>query len=233
MNNLAIAQALVFEPRRAFAELDARPRFWWPLLVLAIANGVLTFWYTSVVDMEWVVHEQLSTSSFGANMTDDEIGRLARQAADQQGFRAVLGACATLLGLPLVMLLFGLYYLLAGKVTGVDRSFRHWYSLVSWTTLPQALVVIPAAFVLATATSSQIPQQALQPLSLNELFFHLAPGDKGFALLSNVSVLNLVSLYLGTVAVQLWSGRSSLFSFLFNAMPLLVIFGVWALFALR
>lgn len=233
MNNLAVAQALVFEPRKAFAELDARPRFWWPLLVLALSNAVLTYWYTSIVDLEWLTHEQMSNSAFGANMTDDEIGRLARQAAEQQGFRAVLGACAALLGLPLVMLLVGLYYLLAGKVTRVERSFRHWYSLVTWTALPQVLVVIPAAFVLATASSAQIPQQALQPLSLNELFFHLAPGDSGFALLSNVSVLNFVSLYLGTVAVQLWSGRSWQFSFLFNALPLLVIIGVWALFALR
>lgn len=233
MNNLAIAQALVFEPRKAFAELDARPRFWWPLLVLAIANAVLTWWYTSIVDLEWLTHEQMSASSFGANMTDDEIGRFARQAAEQQGFRAVLAACAALLGLPLVMLVVGLYYLIAGKVTRVERSFRHWYSLVSWTALPQVLVVIPAAFVLASASSAQIPQQALQPLSLNELFFHLAPGDSGFTLLSNVSVLNFFSLYLGAVAVRLWSGRSWLFSFLFNAMPLLVIFGVWALFALR
>jgi hypothetical protein len=233
MNNLAIAQALVFEQRTAFAELDARPRYWWPLLVLGIASGALAFWYTSVVDLEWLVHQQMSSSSFGANMTEDEIARMARTAADQQGFRAVLAGCANALGVGVGMLISALYFLLAGKVTGVERSFRHWFSLSCWVSLPTALGVIAAAFVLLSASSAQIPQQALQPLSLNELFFHREPGQTGSVMLSYISVLNFVTLYLGTVAVRLWSGRTWLFSFLFNALPWIVAFGIWALFALR
>lgn len=233
MNNLAIAQALVFEPRKAFAELDARPRFWWPLLVLAIGSAALALWYASVVDLEWLVHQQMSNSSFGANMTDDEIARLARQAAGQQGFRAVLGACANALIIALGMLISALYFLLAGKVTGVDRSFRHWFSLACWVSLPTVLALVAGAFVLFTATTSQIPQESLQPLSLNELIFHRRQGESGFYLFSYISALNIVALYLGTVAVKLWSGRTWLFSFLFNALPLIVIVGVWAVFFLR
>jgi hypothetical protein len=233
MNNLAITQALVFEPRTAFAELDARPRFWWPLLVVAIGSAALALWYASVVDMEWLVHQQMSNSSFGANMTDEEIARLAQQAAGQQGFRAVLGACANAIGVALAMLIGGLYFLLAGRITGVGRSFRHWFSLACWVSLPTVLGLVAAAFALLTATTTQIPQQSLQPLSLNELFFQREQGQSGFYLLGNVSVLHFVGLYLGTVAVKLWSGRTWLFSFLFNAMPLIVVFGIWAIFALR
>jgi hypothetical protein len=233
MNNLAMLQALAFEPRKAFTELDARPRFWWPLLVLVIANVVMTTWSASIVDLEWLTHEQMSNSSFGANLTEEEIGRMAKQAADQQGFRAVIGACGTAIVMAIIMLLGALYYLLAGKITGVDRSYRHWFSLASWSSMPTVLNVIPTAFALFTATSSQIPQEALQPLSLNELFFKREQGQTGYYLLSNISILQLVSLYLGTVAVKLWSGRTWLFSFLFNALPLILIVGIWAIFALR
>jgi hypothetical protein len=233
MNNLGLVQALIFEPRKAFEEVDARPRFWWPMLVLAIASAALALWYTSVVDLEWLTHEQMSNSSFGANMTDEEIARVASQASGRQGVRAFIGALATALSIPIMLLIGGLYYLLAGKVTGVQRSYRHWYSLASWTSLPTALAVIPAIFVLLSANSNQIPQHALQPLSLNELLFNIAPGETGFALLSNINLLHFVALYLGTVAVQLWSGRSWLFSFLFNALPLLAIVAVWAIFTLR
>jgi hypothetical protein len=171
MNNLALVQALAFEPRTAFAELDARPRYWWPLLVLSIVSGVMAYWYMSVVDLEWLVHQQMSSSSVGANMTDEEIARLARQAAEQQGFRAVLAGCINVISVPLGMLLSALYFVLAGKVTGVERSFRHWYALSCWINLPMLL------------------------------------------------------------GVELWSGRTWLFSFLFNALPWLVIYGIWALIA--
>lgn len=233
MNNLAMVQALVFEPRTAFAELDARPRFWWPLLVVCIGGGVLAFWYTSVVDLEWLVHHQMSNSSFGANMTDEEIARLGRTAADQQGFRAVLSGIGNALGTAVGLLISALYFILAGKVTGVERSFRHWLSLSAWISLPMVLGMVAGAFVVATASTRQIPQESLQPLSLNELIFRREQGETGFMLLSYISVLHFVALYLGTVAVKLWSGRTWLFSFLFNALPLLIVFCVWAVVALR
>ena len=51
MNNLALLQALAFEPRNAFVELDARPRFWWPLLVVVLASAAVSAWYVSFVDL--------------------------------------------------------------------------------------------------------------------------------------------------------------------------------------
>ncbi len=47
MSNWEILQALVFEPRKAFAEIAERPKFWFPLLVLIIATVGTTLWYTS------------------------------------------------------------------------------------------------------------------------------------------------------------------------------------------
>lgn len=233
MNNLAILQALVFEPAKGWAELDARPRYWWPLLVFVIATAAVSFWYASFVDMEWLVDQQLSNSAFGANMTEAETARVASQAASQGGMRAVISALSIVIVLPLAMLIGALYYWMATKITGVERSFRHWFSLCCWTTVPQALVVIPAAIVLLTASSNQLPQEALQPLSLNELFFHKQPRESGFTLFSNISLLHFVSMYLGITGLKIWSRRSWLYSIVINALPLAVIFGVWALFASR
>jgi hypothetical protein len=233
MSNISLLQALAFEPRQAFTELDARPRFWWPMLVLAIASALLAYWYTSFVDLEWLVDQQLRQSSFTANLTEEEIARLAQQTASQGGMRAAIGAVTTLIFVGLMLLVGALYYLLAGKVTGVDRSFRHWLAMSAWTSVPTAVAVIPSALVLLTATSNQLGQDALQPLSLNELFFKREAGQTGFLLLTNITLFNFVSLYLAAVGVKVWSGRSWLFSILFTALPLILIFGIWALFALR
>jgi hypothetical protein len=166
-------------------------------------------------------------------MTEEEIARVAQQTASQGGLRAGISAVSIGLFIGLGLLLGSLYYLLAGKVTGVERSFRHWLALSAWTSLPYAAAVIPAALVLLTATSNQIGQDALQPLSLNELFFKREAGEPGFLLLTSLNVWTFITLYLAAVGVKVWSGRTWLFSILFTALPLLVIFGIWALIALR
>jgi hypothetical protein len=233
MNNLAILQALVFEPRKAFGELDARPRFWWPLLLLVISQMVVTFWYMSFVDLEWLVDQQLSSSTFGANMTAEESARVARQAAEQGGMRAVISTVAVAILYPIILLIGALYYMLATKITGVERSFRHWFSLSCWATIPVVLALIPAAIVLLTASGNQIPQEALQPLSFNELLFHRSPGDPGYALFANMNLFQVASVYLGAMGVKTWSGRSWVYAIVITALPAVLIYGIWAFFALR
>lgn len=233
MSNWAILQALVFEPRKAFAELAERPRFWFPLLLLVICTAGLSLWYTSVVDMEWLVDRQLRASPFGRQLTDVQIAQQAAAASGRRGLQATVGTIGTGVVLVAIMLLGALYYVLAGKVTNVERSFRHWLSLNAWSGLPTVLAVIPAAFVLLSAGSAQIPQEDLQPLSFNALLFHRAPGEPGYTLFNSLNLLQLASLYLAVVGVKAWSGRSWLFSTVFATLPFVLLYGIWAFVALR
>src|SRR5690606_9961214 len=142
MNNLAGLQALAFEPRKAFTELDARPRFWWPLLLVVLASGAVSAWYTAFVDLEWLTDLQLRSSALTQNMTSAEIERLARNATARQGVSAVFNFIVTTLLVAVVMLIMALYYSLAGKVTNVQRGFRHWLALVSWTSIPTLITLL-------------------------------------------------------------------------------------------
>lgn len=233
MNNFAILQALAFEPRRAFAELDARPRFWWPLLLVALASGAVAAWYTSFVDLEWLTDQQLRNSSFTQNMTEAEIERMGRAAAGRRGTQVVIGGLSTTIAIGVVVLLSALYYSLAGKITGLERSFRHWMAMSAWTAIPTLLALLAAAVVLLTASSNQIGQEALQPLSLNALLFHREPDEPGYSLFNAINLLQFVSLYLAAVGVKLWSGRGWLYAILFTALPLVLVYGIWAFFSLR
>lgn len=234
MNNLGILQSLIFEPRKGFADLDARPRFWWPLLVIALLQGALAFWYVMFVDMEWMIDQQLRGSALGANLTDAEISRIAQQRSAQPGVQATVGGIISALAMPLFLLLGALYFLLATKVTGVERSFRHWLALSAWSTLPVMLAgALLAALALLTASSNQVSQQALQPLSLNEIFFHREPGAPGYTLLSTLNLLQVASFYLSAMGLKVWSGRSWTYCIVVVALPYVLIYGIWAFFALR
>jgi hypothetical protein len=233
MNNFAILQALAFEPRKAFQALDQRPTFWWPLLLVALAAAALNCWYTAVVDLEWLADLQLRNNPLTRNMTSAEIERMARNAASSRGAAVVQSGVGTVLAMALIVLLSGLYYWVAGKVTNVQRSYRHWLSLSAWTTVPTLLAFLASAVVLLTASSSQISQADLQPLSLNALVVHRQSGDPGYSLFTSLNIVQLLSLYLAVVGVHVWSRRSWLFSTVFAVLPFVLTYGAWAFFSLR
>jgi hypothetical protein len=234
MNNLGLASALLFEPRKAFAEIDARPRYWVPLLVLILTTVVVAVWYRSVVDLEWVTDRAIRSSSFAKNLTEAQI----EQAVQRSAGNRTLGTVATVLGTPIAIVAIGLlsalYLMLAGKVTRVRRSFKHWFALTWWSALPGAvLTLLGAAFVLLTATTAQIDQTELKPLSLNALFMQKTFDQPGYTLFSSIDLIQLYGLYLGVVGVRAWSGRSWLFSSIFALLPYALIYGIWAIISLR
>lgn len=233
MSNWAIVQALVFEPQKAFTEIAARPRILFPLLVLLLATAGTSLWYVSVVDLEWLVDQQLRNSALGRQLTEVQIAQQAAAAASRQGLQATITTLASAFAIVAMALLGALYYWLAGKITNVDRSYRQWLSLNCWSSLPAVLGVVPAAFVLLSASTGQIPQEDLQPLSINALLMHKAAGEPGYTLFSAMNLLQFLALYLATVGVKTWSGRSWLFSTVFTVLPYALIFGIWGMFALR
>ena len=88
------------------------------------------------------------------------------------------------------------------------------------------LAAIPALLSLATAETSQLDPGVLQPLSLNELFFHRGMGEPGYQLLSNFGVLQALGLALAVIGVHTWSKRSWLFASVFVLLPCVLIFGL-------
>ncbi|MEN9705088.1 MAG: hypothetical protein RLZZ393_967, partial [Pseudomonadota bacterium] len=149
------------------------------------------------------------------------------------GVMKFMSVASVLVMVVLIRLLEASWYLLAAKVTHVQRGFRQWFALACWTSLPTLLTTIPAVFVLATTTNGQIENGALNPLSLNELLLHRHMGEPGYSLLVSIGPLQLLAWWLSWVGVRHWSGRSGLFSAVFVLLPPLVIYGVWSLMAFR
>jgi len=232
VGNLEMLQALVFEPRKFFAALDQRPKYWFPLLVLIVALVAQNVWYVSVVDLGWVTDQQLRHSALARSLTEDQITQAVQRAQSMRVVSAISQAIVIPIVITVIVMISALYDLLAGKIVSFERSFRQWFAFTAWLALPAALLVIPAALVLATADSAQIPQDALQPLSLNALLLHRKAGEAGYSLFNALNPIQLVVLYLAIFGVKQWSGRSWLFSAVFIGIPWVLIFGPWAWFSL-
>jgi Yip1 domain len=221
MTNAQLAGRLLTAPRRFFDDLAESPRFALPMWAIVLCTAGLVVWFYSVVDLQWIVEQQLQNNPRSGQMTDAQ-----REAAGRFMTRGLLtwGALiATVFFLFAIRLLEALYYRIAGKATGHARSYRQWFAFAWWTSLPGLIGVIPSIITLAFSRNGQIDPAALQPLSLNALFFHLSPKDAGYQVLSNVSVLILVSLALTAFGVRAWSKRSWLYSLVFTLLPITTI----------
>jgi hypothetical protein len=231
MNNLALSVALATAPSSAFAELRERPRFWFPLLLVVFATVGLTYWYYSVVDVEWFKDTMFSNEPVFQQMDEDK-----RAAAMSMYTRTTLmwGSMVwALVVIPAVFLLEALYLLLAAKVTKLSLGFKHWLALVSWCSLPLLLASVVSAILLFLADSAQVSPSVLAPLSINELLFHVPPGSPGSTLLTSLGIPALLSWALMIFGIRLWSQRSWAFSATVALLPWIVIYGLWAFLAFR
>jgi len=234
MNNLSLASALLFEPRKAFDEIGQRPRYAFALLIAIASSLAVAIWYRSVVDLGWVTDQALRANKFIlSRLSEAQIEEQVKRASQASGTGTVIAVLGTAAGTLIAYLISTLYMMLAGKITNVQRSFRQWFAFTSWVNLPNALSLIPAGFVLLSASTTQIPQADLKPLSLNALLFQLAPSEPGYTLLSYIDLIQIFCMYLAVVGVKAWSGRSWLFSAIFALLPAALVLGIWALISLR
>jgi hypothetical protein len=222
-----VARLLFTSPTQAFTELKQKPVFLLPMGLTLIGLVVVTAWYYSKVDIAWL-QDQLLTAR---RIPVTEQQRMASSMT-----RPVLLWSSTILA-PIAVLIIvaisSLYFMLAGSITNVRYSFRHWFAFNWWAGSPQIIAFIPSLLILALSSTTQIHASALQPLSLNELVFHRAVGSPGYSFLSSLGLVQIAVVWLTYIGTRAWSGRSTLFCLVFALLPTALIYGVWALFAFR
>ncbi len=232
MNDITLAGTLVTSPSAAFAELRERPRFWFPLLLLALGSAALVAWYYGMVDVPWLVDRMMSTDPRLASLPPESRERLA--AGFTRNGMLISSVVGVFVFLPVICALQSTYYLLAGKVAGVGLSFKHWFAMVAWSGLPAFITILAGAAILLTEGSPmQMPPTQLQVLSFNELFFHIPESGKGAMLLGSLTLVTPWSWALLALCVRTWTNRSWTWSATFALLPSVLWYAGWAFIAFK
>lgn len=231
MNNLALSATIATAPSSAFAELRERPRFWFPLLLLTVSTAAIVYWYYTMVDIEW-----LKDAMFSNDPNVQKLPEAERAAAMSALNRSALlwgSVISSLFILPIFFLLQSVYLLLAAKVTKLPQGFKHWFALSCWAALPLLVSTVVAAILMLLSDTPQVSPSVMQPLSLNELVLHRPVGSPGYTLFESLSIPGVLSWILMIIGVRVRSQRSWAFSVLFILLPVVVIYGIWSVFAFR
>jgi len=227
VTNLQVVSLLFTSPPQAFTELKGRPVFALPMWLILLGTVAVAAWYYSKVDITWFTDQMVAASKIPAAQQQQMAARITRSVLL---WSAVIVAPTLLF---VIVSIGSLYFKLAGSLTNVRYSFKHWFAFNWWAASPQIIASIASLLILALSSTTQIFPGALQPLSLNELVFHRAMGAPGYNLLSALGLVQIATAWLTYVGVRAWSGRSALFSLVFALVPFVLVYSVWALVAFR
>jgi hypothetical protein len=218
--------ALITKPRLAFDELEKNPRFAAPMILLLVVNVGLIIWFYASVDVDALVNHMLIARGLTPAQRATAAGLITRTTLMGSG---VIGS---IVGLFVIQVVQAFYFFFVYEFLDVSRTFRQWFALTWWCSLPQLVTsAVSAVMLLISHASGSIG--VLSPLSLNELFFHFDPEDSGYSLLNSITLVQVLTILLMVIGAHTWSKRSWVLDVIVVILPRLVIYGVWAWFVFK
>lgn len=222
---------IFLEPSKVFTAQREKPTFLAPFLVVALATAASVLAYFMTVDPAWFQqHQEMQMLAQNPDLTREQIEQ-ARAFMPGARMAGYIGAASAVIFMAIVFAIMGLYYLLAGKVTGNPASYKHGLALSAWASMPMvlgALVVIGGVFT----SSNQTPYESLQLLNIDPLLVQLPFGHDWSTLAKSFSLLNFWVWFLAALGWKTWFRTGWGQAIVVAVLPSVVIYGVMVLFAI-
>lgn len=218
---------IVASPGRALDEIKQHTSWlWWPLLISLVMGCGLMAYYYNWVDFPWLVEETIRQMPAESR---------AEGADAVRNFMKPTTSMWTTIAAIIIMTLIiyaiqSVYLHLANKlITGAEIGYGQWFSFSTWTAFVGVFGALAAFVTIFMNDTNQLPQQSLQVLSMNSLFFHASAGDPWFTWASSLGLINFWTLFLMSIGYARWTGTTLVKASIIACLPWVLIFGIWAL----
>ena len=218
---------IFLQPTKVFEDLRERPRFAVPLLLLLVLSAALPLWYFLSVDGAWYVQHMMLAA--GRDMSAADIEKMKAVMPGTERMAYIGAASAVVVGL-IVVCLYALYFMLAGKVTGAAMPFKRGMSLVSWSNMPSLLGLLVALVGVATM-QPHTPLESLMLTNVDPLLVQLPPESPWLGLARGFSLLNLWTWFLLALGWRTFHRASWRQSVIVAVLPGAIIYGIMAAIA--
>lgn len=221
MTPLQTFGALITNPRRAFVELEKSPRFAVPMILLLVANVGLIIWFYSSVDINAFINHMLTARGLGAAQRAQVGAFMSRN--------VLMGSAviSSIIGIFVIQLVEAFYFFFIYEFLDVRRSYRQWFALMWWCSMP-GLITTVAAIVMLLFKHSSDSIGVLSPLSVNALFYHFDPEDSGYTLLNSITLVQPLTVLLMVIGTHTWSQRSWVLNTVIVILPAVLLYTVWS-----
>ena len=221
---------IFLQPTPVLQRLQEKPTWLLPMALLCLTSMVGTFLYFSAVDAAWFLERSILQSN--PDISEAQL-KVIRDSNSDGGFlrwSATLGAAV---GLLIVLLAYGGYFWLAGKLTALTMSYRQGLALATWSSMPTLINSI----LIIIGTIGMDPQTPLESLSittLDPLLIQLDADSPWKSLATSFTFLAFWTVSLGAIGGKSWT-RAERWStpLVVAAAPSGGIFGFMVIKALR
>ncbi|SEA59309.1 YIP1 family protein [Alkalimonas amylolytica] len=215
-------------PKQLFNALpDKKGWSWLAFLLIILISALGMWWFYAGMSPEWIVEQQLAAVSH--NMTPAEIEEsraLMGHMADKTGIFTVGGI---LVMTPIMLAIMAGYLMLVGN-PGQKRPYGDWYAMAVWSNMPGILNMLGLMVLIAMSSNPNMPLDTANYLSVNQLLLGLEPGQAWYTWAESLNLIYLWITVLFAIGLHCWSRYSMVKSLVLAFLPLLVIFGLWAVF---
>lgn len=220
---------IFLQPSSVLGRLKDRPTFLLPVLLLVGLTAISSYLYFDKVDAAWFMERSVIAS--GQDLSDKELQAI-RTNGPSSGMLKWTGSIGGSIGILVSFLAFGLYYFLAGKVTGLALSYKQGLALASWSAMPTLI----SAVLLLVGVLSMTPQTPLESLvltSVDPMLVQLPLESPWKGLATSASFLVIWTTWLAALGWKLWSQASKWTgAVVVAALPTVLIYGGMAIKAL-
>lgn len=219
---------IFLQPGPVLTKRYDKPDGWLPMLVLAIAGALFAHRYFSSVDAAWFMQETVERS--GRELSQAQSDAIARSGGSPAlVWTSTIGA---IVGTVFYLVGWAVYFMLAGKFTGVAISFKQGLGLSGWASMPSLLGSLLALY----GTAGMAPQTFISDLMLanfDPMLVQLPPESPWKALASSFSFLNLWVIGLAALGWRLWSRDAGWIKpVVVAALPFVLFYGYQAIKAI-
>lgn len=216
---------MFYDPSRAFAMLEPKRHAWLPLVLLIVTAMALMTWYFNVVDFAWLMDQMFAT-------VKDAAQREQAKGMMTKGMMQIITLISTVAMYPTVCAVAGLYFMMVGKFINKDVSFGTGFALSAWASVPGLLMLPLGAVAIVLASGGQLSFSELNPLSVNQLFFHHEMTHPMAGVLDSINLTSLWSVFLTVIGFQVWAKVARGTAIKVVLIPYAIIYGIWFAYAL-
>jgi hypothetical protein len=232
-NNVPVARispldatvTLLYEPGTTFRQLDARSITWFPTIAVLASSCALMLWFYQIVDFPWFV-DQIVMSIGSA----EEREQAAEFMSKKMMMMSSLGS--VLIGYPIILILSGIYLMVTSKFLSHGIPFSKGFALAAWSSIPSLLLFPLGAMQILLTSSGQLGFSELNPLSLNQLFFHYDNAHPLASLMDSLSLTSFWGIFLLTLGFEAWAKVKRSTAIFVVLIPHVLIYGFWYIYGM-
>jgi len=217
----------MFAPAEAFEAARLAPKMLLPILLVTLVMTGVTGYYAWNVDRVAIIEKSLDQSSRASQIPEAQREQIVNVQSKVMKYSMPGG---TLVVTPIMLLLMGLYFYLAAKISGSETTYAQATTIAVYSSGPSIIWAVVAFVIMFMGDFSTTLFQDLVPSNLAYFMDAESLGMKLFTAMRAIDFFSIWRLILMIIGFSVISGSKMVKSALIVLIPWALLTGIGLLF---